>query len=154
MAKCHTKYFGEMTYDEGAVWRFPAGLPGFEAEREFLPIEQPATRPLIYLQSLSDRDICFVGLPVQILDSSYRLDMADEDRELIGLSPEFELGPSTNGVLCVALISVRESGTTANLMAPVIANLDTGRAVQAISLSGRYSHQHPVGDRNGVPPCW
>jgi len=153
MARCHTKYFGEMTYDEAAVWRFPAGLPGFEAERRFLPIEQPSTRPLVYIQSLGSPEVCFVGLPVQLVDNAYRLELSDEDRELIGLAPGVEDVPSDGGLLCLALISVREGATTANLMAPVVANPHTGRAVQSISLSGCYSHQHPLGDGKGDASC-
>lgn len=141
MANCITKYFGEITYESDAVWRFAAGLPGFESEREFLPIEQPATHPLVYLQSLSTPAVCFIGMPAHLLEPGYQPEMSEEDRDLIGLD-----GPLNGGILCLALITVREDGSTANLMAPIVANLDTGQAVQAISPSGSYSHRHPIGN--------
>jgi len=145
MAKCLTKYFGAMQYDSEAVWRFPEGLPAFEAERTFIPIEHPTTRPLVYLQSLTTPEVCFVGLPVKSIVGDYKLELSEEDRELIGLSGEAALDPGADGILCLALITIREIGTTANLMAPVVANLRTGQAVQAISPAGCYSHQHPLG---------
>jgi flagellar assembly factor FliW len=145
MANCRTKYFGEMTYEPGAVWRFPLGLPGFETEREFLPIEQPATQPLVYLQSLSTTDVCFTALPAYQVVENYRLEMSDEDRALIGIDATVAVGPASERVLCLALVTIRETGATANLMAPVVANLGTGLAVQAVSPAGGYSHQHALG---------
>ena len=51
---------------------FPAGLPGFEAERGMLPVEIPAQKPLVYLQSLTNPEVCFVSLPVFIVDPGFR----------------------------------------------------------------------------------
>jgi flagellar assembly factor FliW len=145
MTSCQTKYFGELQYEPGGILRFPDGLPGFEKEREFLPVEQPSTRPLVYLQSLATSDLCFVGLPVWLVEPGYRLELSEEDSERLQLGDGVAVGPATGGLLCLALLTVRESGTTANLMAPVVANLQTGVALQAISAGVGYSHQHPLG---------
>ena len=144
MTSCQTKYFGELQYEPGGILRFPDGLPGFENEREFLPVEQPSTRPLVYLQSMATAGLCFVGLPVWLVDPDYRLELTEEDGEKLQIG-DAAVGPGTEGVLCLALLTVRESGTTANLMAPVVANLRTGVALQAISTESAYSHQHPLG---------
>jgi flagellar assembly factor FliW len=45
-------------------------------------------------------------------------------------------------VLCLAVLSIRKTGTTANLLAPVVVNLKNYKAVQAVSPESGYSHQH------------
>ena len=142
MTSCQTKYFGELQYEPRGILRFPDGLPGFEDEREFLPVEQLSTRPLVYLQSLTNIGICFVGLPVWLVEPGYRLELSEEETAKLQLGDGGAVNPATDGLLCLALLTVRESGTTANLMAPVVANLRTGVALQAISAGVGYSHQH------------
>jgi flagellar assembly factor FliW len=125
------------------VLEFPHGLPAFEHERAFVAINQPHTQPLVYLQSLATPSLCFIALPVHLIDSDYRLEISDEDAETLGLPSAAAAVPGAS-VLCLALVSIRESGVTANLMAPLVTSLATRRSVQAISASGRYSHQHVV----------
>ena len=49
----HTTRFGPIDYDEASVIHFPAGLPAFESERQFIALRDPATEPLLFLQSLT-----------------------------------------------------------------------------------------------------
>jgi flagellar assembly factor FliW len=62
---------------------------------------------------------------------------------LIGLRPG---SPPRIGdeVLCLTVISIREDGPTANLLAPVVVNLRNRESVQAVAPSSRYSHRHPL----------
>lgn len=84
MANCETRYFGTIGYDEPSVIVFPAGLPGFPQSHRFLLVEDSAHRPLVFLQSLDDSQLCFLLLPVALVDSAYRLKMSAEDMALIG----------------------------------------------------------------------
>ena len=79
MPHCTTKYFGTISYEESAVLHFPSGLPGFEIEHRFLSLEQPGREPLVFLQSLSSPDLCFVALPARAVAPSYELEMEDAD---------------------------------------------------------------------------
>ena len=47
-------------------------------------------------------------------------------------------------LLCLAVLSIREEATTANLLAPVVVNLSTRLAVQAIAPGSRYSWRQPI----------
>jgi flagellar assembly factor FliW len=48
-------------------------------------------------------------------------------------------------VVCLAVISVAEGeAPTANLLAPILVNLRTRRALQVIIPESGYSHQHPL----------
>lgn len=143
MPHCATKYFGTAEFEEPSILEFPAGLPGFESERRFLPVTQPAHEPLIFLQSLQTLDLCFVTLPVKTVDPEYYIELAETERELLGLDASCELVLGSD-ILCLTILTVEESGTTANLLAPVVVNLKNGLAVQAIAPVLNYSHCHPV----------
>jgi flagellar assembly factor FliW len=137
-------YLGRIDYREQDVLEFPAGLPGFEQERAFLPIELPDVKPMILFQSLQTANLCFMTLPVLAADNSYKLSMAPEDLRAIGLPEDRQPGIGTD-VLCVAILMVaKDRPPTANLLAPLVVNPVTHRGVQAIQVNTDYSHQHEL----------
>lgn len=150
-----TQHFGTVEYDNEAICEFPAGLPGFEDEREFLPLELPRTRPIVFLQSLRRAELCFITLPVQTIEPGYRLALSAEDLRLLGLAEERqpEIGRE---VLCLAIVAVVEGGPpTANLLAPIVINLANQRGVQAIQSDSVYSLRHPLpaGEEQACSSC-
>src|ERR1017187_6348003 len=85
MAQIETEYFGNISYREDSVFDFPAGLPAFVNEKRFVPIESPQHSPLLFLQSMARPSLCFLALPIQVVDRDYRLAVSRED--LIALEP-------------------------------------------------------------------
>jgi flagellar assembly factor FliW len=144
MVQIDSQQLGVLEYEDGAVLEFPAGLPGFEDQTRFLLVERPAAAPLVFLQSLSLADLCFLAVPVSAIDPDYDLAVTAEDLGRLGLGRQQQ--PRQNvDVLCLALLSVPEDGPlTANLLAPIVINVQNRRAVQAVRVDSRYSHQHPV----------
>jgi len=142
MPLLQTKNFGPIRYEVEAALEFPKGLPGFEERRAFLALHFEDTDPLIFLQSTEDPELCFLTMPVLAVDPEYRLEVEAEDLELIGLTT----APPVIGrdVLCLAVLSLREEGPTANLLAPVVVNLHTRKSVQAVAAGSTYSHQHAL----------
>ena len=132
---------------------FPYGLPGFEQEQRFRLVEHPKLAPLVLLQSEETADLCFVTLPVATLVPGYHLAVAESEYEALGLNPAASAaGPS---VLALAIVTLPENGpASANLLAPVVINLSSGRAVQTVRADQQYSHQHPIGELcPEVSPC-
>jgi flagellar assembly factor FliW len=158
MPLIETKYFGTMPYAAESVFEFPYGLPAFEQEHQFVFIEIAEYAPLVFLQSLNQPSLCFLALPVSSVDPEYRLEISSDDRA--ALQPEYRLeissddraalqlepqAPSGTEILALALLSMHDGfPATANLMAPIAVNVRTRRALQAIRMDQRYSHQHPV----------
>src|SRR4051794_15983064 len=64
-----SRFLGEIIQAPGSELFVPNGLPGFEHERNLLPVEIPAHRPLVFLQSTTDPETCFVCLPVSSIAS-------------------------------------------------------------------------------------
>lgn len=139
MPQTVTAQLGTLDYLEESVLTFPMGLPGFENRRRFVLIKQPALAPLIHLQSLETPELCFLAMPVHAIDSTYRVVLVPEDESLLGI--EDEAAPP----LVLAILAASGDGTlTANLMAPVVVNINTRVAVQAVRPDNSYSHQHAL----------
>jgi flagellar assembly factor FliW len=148
-----TKYFGEMEFDEGSVVMFPEGLPGFEKERGFLPIRQPASEPIVFLQSVSTQELCFVTMPAGAAYPGYKLAISAEDLDALGLPTDRQPAIGTE-VVCLTIISVGEDGSvSANLLAPIVINLHNSRACQPIQLETTYSHRHALGTKSEERVC-
>jgi flagellar assembly factor FliW len=136
-----TKLLGEISYEDDAVIEFPHGLPGFDEFRRFVAVTLEHTNPLVFLQSVEDAALCFTTLPVLSVDPCYRLSLSGEDRDLVDL-PAGRQPVIGREVLCLAVLSIRETGATANLLAPVVVNPRNLKAVQAVAQESGYSHQH------------
>jgi len=133
-----------MDYKEESVFNFPSGLPAFEQEKSFVFIETQEYAPLVFLQSLRQASLCFLALPVLAIDAEYKLAISAEDRTSLELDAGRAPTPE-NGILALALISLRDGfPPTANLMAPIVVNVEKRRGLQAIRIDRAYSHQHPV----------
>lgn len=142
MAKCLTRSHGEFEYSADVLIHFSRGLFGFESETRFLPIEVPSVRPIVFLQSIQRPSLCFVTLPILVIDPAYRLAVAPSDLELADL-PADRQPVIGEDVLCLAILTLHKEGpATANLMAPLVINLRNRKAVQALACDGEYSHQH------------
>jgi flagellar assembly factor FliW len=144
MPRLHTKFFGSLDYSPASVFLFPGGLPGFEEEREFVFLNLPERDPLIFMQSLSTRNLCFVLLPILVVDPQYRLEFAPEELAELSL-PEGRLPEIGKDILCAAMIGSSDGGPpTANLLAPVIVNIKERIGAQLIHGDSGYSHRHPL----------
>ena len=135
-----TKNFGTIAYEQDSELNFPCGLPGFDGRKRFVAVRLQESDPLIYLQSLEDPDLCFITMPVLAVDPRYRLKVSGEDLGQLGL-PVAKQPRIGEDVFCLTVLSIRESGPTANLLAPIVINMKTRKAVQAIAPEGGYSHQ-------------
>jgi flagellar assembly factor FliW len=155
MPRLETARFGWIEYNEDSALEFPTGLPAFEEERRFLLVQQPASRPLAFLQSLRQPGLAFLTLPVQLLVPDYRLALAPEDLASLGFPPDRQpvIG---RDIVCLAIVAATAGGgPTANLLAPVVINLKNRHGLQVIQSGSGYSHQHrlaPPGEEG--ERCW
>jgi len=143
MPVMQTKNFGTINYEPDSELEFPHGLPGFDDRRRFVAVRFAESDPLVYLQSLEDPALCFITMPVLAVDPRYRLKVTGDDLCQIGLTPARQPRIGED-VFCLTVLAMREAGPTANLLAPIVINLKTRRAVQAIAPESEYSHQYEL----------
>ena len=135
-----TKNFGKISFEPESELEFPRGLPGFDSRRRFVAVRFPESDPLIYLQSLEDPELCFITMPILAVDPLYKLKVCGEDLDQLGLlqTRQPRIGED---VLCLAVLSICETGPTANLLAPIVVNLLNRQGVQSVAVESEYSHQ-------------
>jgi|SRR5579871_247403 len=153
MPKLLTRYFKELEYTEDAVFHFGAGIPGFEEHTRFLFIDQPHTTPLIFMQSLHDPGLCFIGLAASLVEPNYRLELTPEEGVALGMSyaERPEIGPELLPLALVTLTAGQDP--VANLMSPIVLHLGTRKGIQAIQLGSPYSLRQPLAAVGQVAPC-
>ena len=153
MPVMETKNFGKISFEPDSELEFPSGLPGFDSRKRFVAVRFVESDPIIYLQSLEDADLCFITMPILAVDPRYKLKVNGEDLTQIGLTParQPKIGED---VLCLTVLSLRESGPTANLLAPIVVNLRNRRAVQSVAEDSDYPLRHvllPPEDGDAMP---
>ena len=121
---------------------FPLGLCAFENYTRFRLIQSSKYQELLFLESQDDPDLSFPVVPVPLLDAGYQLLLSGEDCGALGIE---DTGIAQAQLVCLAIVTVSEDAPpTANLLAPVVINPATGRAVQSVRSDALYSHKHPL----------
>jgi flagellar assembly factor FliW len=148
MLRCASENFGVVEYDSSSVIAFPRGLPGFESERLFVPVERDGSNPLLFLQSVITPRLCFITIPVESVDPGYQLRVSDEDLGVIGVD-----AGQTASLRCLAVVCTSQDQPTANLLGPLVINPENRQAVQAVRDDAQYSVQHPLFPREENSGC-
>lgn len=138
-----TSRFGALEIDETGIITFPDGLPGFENHRRFVfvPHRMPdpdKVSPFVWFQSLEDGRLAFLITNPAKFFSDYDPAIPSADRGSIGASAETQLH-------IYALLTVprgNPAGISANLLAPLVINLETLQARQVILNDDRYGLRH------------
>jgi flagellar assembly factor FliW len=134
-----SRWLGEIEFDPGSELFFPAGIPGFENEHRILPVEIPSQRPLVYLQSVANPEICFAALPAFVVDCGFQLHLSEDELVALGFPEQYEPGIGTD-VLCLVLLIPSGEAVQANLNAPIVINLHNSRAVQCLCARNTAAH--------------
>ncbi len=148
----HSPWLGDVESDAECELLFPAGLPGFEDQRRMVPVEIPAQRPLVYLQSVERVEVCFVALPVYVIDPAFQLLISDEERSILDLPEDYDPVIGAD-VLCLALLMRSGRSVQANTHASIVINLENRRGVQCVPAEGLSSRFRRLDDRGWTTLC-
>lgn len=138
--KIMTRMLGEIEVDEKALIKFPDGIPGFPEDRRFLLIPMDSDEgPFFYLQSADRADLCLVlGMPF-VFFPDYEIDVSDEDLKKLQLEKAENLA-----IYVILTIPDDFKLTTANLLAPVVINVENRLAMQYIAINSKYTTKHLI----------
>jgi flagellar assembly factor FliW len=135
-----TALFGELTISESDIINFPEGLPGFETDKKFILIPLEENSPFFYLQSVNEAELCLPLADPFIFFNDYQVELSDTVIKQLEL-PE-EKPPLI--VLCILTIPGDFRKATANLMAPVVINIEKKLGLQFIPEKADYNTKHPL----------
>jgi flagellar assembly factor FliW len=143
MPSIRTRFFGVVECAPEDVISFPAGIPPFAGSTQFVLMSDERKRPLLFLQSVDEEHLCFITIPIRVLDTDYQF--AVEPHDLQAVQWHEERQPSFDDLVCLGILTVPETGSvTANLLAPVLINSAAQLGVQAVRADNLYMHAHAL----------
>lgn len=111
---------------ENVIFQFHDGLPAFETAKRFVIILNEKIKPFVYLKSLDFDDLGFVCVDPFLVCRDYSIKIPAKDLSLLELKE-----PGSALLLSMVTVESDPKNTTANLLAPIIINMDNlvGRQV-------------------------
>ncbi len=142
--KLNTVRFGEVDIDESRIFNFAMPLIGFDDRTKFVIIEPNQDALFKWLQSVDDPALAFPIISVSALNFDYTIDIPDNVVEALNIT-------NIESLLVMNITSIPQDdpkGTTINLLAPVIFNLDTQTAGQVVLSGSGYDISYPMFKNN------
>lgn len=119
---------------------FASGLPGFPGERRFALVRWGAFEgPYSLMVDLDDNDIRFLVMPPYVFFPDYVVDLDDVVAAKIHLER-----PEDCLLLVIVTLGSKPEDATANLLGPIVINLQTREGVQAVLAESGHSTRVPL----------
>jgi flagellar assembly factor FliW len=123
----------------GCEITFPDGLPGFASARHFsLSALDAELAPFMELSCL-DEGLRFIVVPPGAIWPDYTLELPDDVANDLGLQSEVDAA-----ILAIVTLRGAPQAPTANLMGPLVINVNTAMATQFVLQPNEASSAHPV----------
>ena len=129
--KLNTARFGEIDIEENRIFNFVMPIIGFDMLHKFIILDPNKDTLFKWLQSVEDPALAFPIISVSALNLDYTIDLPDNIVETLDIK-------NVESLLVMNITSIPQDnpkGTTINLLAPLIFNLDNQNAAQVV-LSG------------------
>lgn len=131
--------FGEVEINDEEILEFDSGLPGFENLRKFVIISQ-GTEPIMWLVSLEDENIALPVIDPWVVRVDYDVKVPREAVENLKLEKEEDVQ-----VWSVLVIPRgNPDNMTINLLAPIVVNKKSKKAMQVVLDTDEYDIRHNV----------
>lgn len=131
--------FGDIEVEKESVIRFPHGLIGFPDEMEFVLLERGDGRSVAYLQSLTTPRLAFPVTDGEVFGDNYPDPSATKLAALAGI-------PCEDPAVLVIVAANQEKRLEANLLAPIIIDVDTRRGCQCVLDPRKFSAATSLAD--------
>lgn len=138
MRKVSTDRFGEIEVDESRIIHFKDGIPAFEDEHEFIILPYDEESPYYFMQSLSNPSLAFLLTMPEIFFPDYSAKIDDDTVSELNIT-------NADKILVYALITIPNGSVrymTANLLAPIVINVENMQAKQIIMDKSNYTTKH------------
>ena len=134
-----------LSFTEEEIIKFENGLPGFENLTQFIITTVPEHEPFHWMHSLDDEAIKFILVnPLQI-HQTYDPQINPNTIKEIGIS-------NKNDLLMYVIVTINQSQfnlSTANLLGPILLNINNKKGIQVVLDDGRYSTKHSLLPQGG-----
>ena len=142
--KIQTARFGEIEVAEERIFNFELPIIGFNELKKFVIVDTNKDSFFKWLQSTEDPELAFPIVSVFSMNVDYTLDLQDSVVEALNIE-------NVESVLVMNIASIPQDnpqGTTLNLLAPLIFNLESQKAGQVILSGSGYDISFPLFKKN------
>lgn len=139
--KTNTKNLEVIKYKEEKVITFQEGIPGFEDLTKFILLEDKETEVFLYLQSVEDKNICFVITDPYAFKPNYAPIINESYFEKLGGGDNEDFALYV--VTCIKEV-IQES--TVNLAGPILIHTKNMKGIQVITEDKTYQTKHRIID--------
>ena len=137
--------FGTIEVDESTVLRFDNGLVGFPEETEFVLLERTEGKMVAFLQSVRNPALAF-----PIVDGSELPNYPDPS--VSTLAQRAGLTGSEFGLLVIVAAKTSTKQLEANLLAPIVVDMESRRSAQVVLDARKFSAAHPLASTSKPDP--
>lgn len=140
-----TKFFGEMKINEENIINFNDGILGFEDNKSYIILNLFNNNSFVCIQSIKEPDIAFIIVNPWDFFNDYEVNISNEDLKQIDVNNQEE-------IVLYNIISIPNNlnEATANLLAPIVINIDKKEGKQYIIREEKYSTRHYIFNREDV----
>jgi len=131
--------FGDISVEETSAIAFPRGIIGFSEESGFTILER-TNGPIAYLQSLKNPRLALPIIDSSMLSPSYPDGPKEDLANLVGIDV------NNMAVLVVVHVSPDDKRLRANLLAPIVVDVENRKAWQIILDPETYGANVAIGD--------
>lgn len=139
--KIDTRNLGVVEYKEEKVIVFQEGIPGFEELTRFILLEDKEIEGFLYLQSVEDKNICFVMTDPYNLKLDYTPSINESYFEKLGGGADEDF--ALYAIACIKEV-IQES--TINLAGPILIHTKNMKGIQVITEDKVYQTKHRMID--------
>ena len=142
--KINTVRFGEIEIEAQRLYSFVLPIIGFNELRKFVIVDTGQDNFFKWLQSVEDPGLAFPIVSVFSMNVDYSIDLSDEVVEILKIQ-------NVESLLVMNIASIPQDdphGTTINLLAPLVFNVDEQLAGQVILSGSGYDISFPLFKKN------
>jgi flagellar assembly factor FliW len=132
-------FFKNLIYSEDDIITFPAGIPGFEENTQFVIVSVPEYVPFEWLVCIDGANLRFAIINPLLFLPDYSPHVVKDQIEDLGIA-------QPDDILLFTIVTIRENPmeSTANLIGPIVINKKSKVGKQIIIEDDRYSTQEPI----------
>lgn len=138
--KIQTARFGEVEIEKERIFKFVIPIIGFNELQDFVILDLNKDSFFKWLQSVEDPALAFPIVSVFSMNVDYSIDIPDNVVEMLKIK-------NVESLLVMNIASIPQNnpqGTTLNLLAPLVFNLEESLAGQVILSGSGYDISFPL----------
>ena len=140
--KIATSRFGEIDIQEDRIIHMPHGMLGFPDRRAFTIFQHNPDSPFYWFQSIDHPELAFVIVNPFLFKPDYDVDVAYALKDM-----SWDADMAEKALELYVVVNIPKGSPenmSANLIGPILINVEACQAVQMVLTDSEYSHKHPL----------